>query len=93
MATRLTTKESGGEKPMGKKAPATEVPSSKNAAVNGPATSADTEPATKARKRLPAATIGALKELEAGQLNRYADADDLFQKLDFKLGKEDQAQG
>jgi hypothetical protein len=40
------------------------------------------------RSRLPAATIRALKELEAGNLNRYADADDLFQKLGIKLGKD-----
>jgi hypothetical protein len=48
-------------------------------------------PGTKAKKRLPAATIRALKELEAGKLNRYADADDMFQKLGIKLGKEDKA--
>jgi hypothetical protein len=82
MATRLTSKKSGGKKPAAKKAP----PETK-ATANGPAASAKAKPATKA-KRLPAATIRALKELESGKLNRYADADDLFRKLDIKLGKD-----
>jgi hypothetical protein len=38
--------------------------------------------------RLPAATIRALKELEASELNRYADADDLFRKSGIELGKD-----
>jgi hypothetical protein len=85
VATRLTTKKPEAEKPAAKKAPA------KKAAANGPATSAGAKPATKAKKRLPAATIRALKELEAGKLNRYADAADMFQKLGIKLGKEDKS--
>jgi hypothetical protein len=40
------------------------------------------------RSGLPAATIRALKELEAGKLTRYADEDDLFEKLGIKLGKD-----
>jgi hypothetical protein len=38
--------------------------------------------------RLPAATIRALKELEADNLTRYVDEDDLFKKLGIKLGKD-----
>jgi hypothetical protein len=91
MATKLMPKKSGDEKPSAKKAPAKKVVASKKAAANGPAASAGGKPATKAKKRLPAATIRALKELEAGKLNRYADADDMFQKLGIKLGKEDKA--
>ena len=85
MATKLVPKKSGGETPAVKKA------SAKKAAVNGPAASAKARPATKAKKRLPAATIRALKELEAGELNRYVDAADMFQKLGIKLGEEDKA--
>ena len=91
MATRLMPKKSGGDKPAAEKATAKKGGASKRAAANGPAASAGAEPATKAKKRLPAATIRALKELEAGKLNRYADADDMFQKLGIKLGKEDKA--
>jgi hypothetical protein len=65
MATRLTPKKSGGKEPAAKKAPPRE-----KAAANTPAASAGAKPATGARKRLPAATIRALKELEAGELNR-----------------------
>lgn len=91
MATKLIAKESGGEKPTATKAPAKKGVASKKAAANGPAASAKATPAPKARKRLPAATIRALKELKAGKLNRYADADDMFQKLGIKVGKEDKA--
>jgi hypothetical protein len=38
--------------------------------------------------RLPAATIRALKELEADKLTRYVDEDELFKKLGIKLGKD-----
>jgi hypothetical protein len=38
-------------------------------------------------KRLPAATTKALRELEAGELTRHTDADDLFRKLGIKLDK------
>ena len=88
MATRLTAKKVGDEKPSTKRAPAKKAVPSKKAAANGSAAFAGAEPVTKAKKRLPAATIRALKELEAGKLNRYADADDMFQKLGIKLGKD-----
>jgi hypothetical protein len=91
MVTKLMPKKSGGEKPAAKKAPAKKVVASKKAAANGPVASAGSKPVTKAKKRLPAATIRALKELEAGKLNRYADADEMFQKVGIKLGEEDQA--
>ena len=91
MASRLTTKRSGHEKPAAKKTSAKKAVPAKKVAANGPAPSAGAKPATAAKKRLPAATIRALKELEAGKLNRYADADDMFRKLGIKLGKEDKA--
>jgi hypothetical protein len=81
MATRLTPKKSGAEKPAAKKAPPRE-----KAAANGPAPSAGARPATRAKKRLPAATIRALAELEAGELNRYADADEMFRELGHERG-------
>jgi hypothetical protein len=68
MATRLTPKKSGAEKPAARKAPPRE-----KAAANGPAASAKATPAPRAKKSLPAATIRALKELEAGKLNHVAD--------------------
>ena len=80
MATRLTSKKSGVVTPAAKKAPA------KKATANGPATSAKAKPAPKANKRLPVATIRALTELEAGELNRYADADEMFQALGHEKG-------
>jgi hypothetical protein len=67
MATKLTHKTPGSEKPVAKQAP------TKKAAANGPAASAEAKPATKAKKRLPAATIRALKELEAGEVDHNAD--------------------
>lgn len=67
MATRLTPKKSGAEKPAAKKAPAKKV------TANGPAASAKAKTAPKAKKRLPAATVRALKELEAGETNHGAD--------------------
>jgi hypothetical protein len=91
MAARLMPKKSGGEKPAAKKFSSKKAVLSQKAAANGPAASAEVKPATKAKKRLPAATIRALKELAAGKLNRYADADDMFQKLGIKLGKEEKA--
>jgi hypothetical protein len=81
MATRLTSKKSGVVKPAAKKAPA------KKATANGPAASAGAKPATRARKRLPVATIGALVELEAGELNRYADADEMFRAPGHERGR------
>jgi hypothetical protein len=89
MATKSTTKEAEGEKPTARKASTKRATTPKKAASNGPAASADARSATGPRKRLPAATLRALKELEAGKLNRYADADELFRKLDIKLGEED----
>jgi hypothetical protein len=82
MATRLTPKKSGAEKPAAKKA----LPREK-AAANGPAASAGAKPATGAKKRVPAATIRALAELEAGELNRYADANEMFRELGHEGGR------
>jgi len=87
MATnKVTAKTSGGEKPAPKTV-SLKTATPEEAVSNGPTAAAEAKPATKA-KRLPAATIRALKELEAGELTRYADADDLFRKLDIKLGKD-----
>jgi hypothetical protein len=86
MATESRRKESGGEKPAPKKVPPKKA-TPKGAVSNGPPASAEAEPSTRA-KRLPAATIKALSELEAGELTRYDDADDLFRKLGIKLGKD-----
>jgi hypothetical protein len=86
MATKSRPKESGGEQPRPKKvAPKKTTP--QRAAAKGPPTSAEVQPATQA-KRLPAATRRALRELKAGKLTRHADADDLFEKLGIKLGKD-----
>jgi hypothetical protein len=79
MATRLTPKKSGAEKPAAKKAPA------RKPAANGPAASG-AKPATGAKRRLPAATIKAIAELAAGELNRYADADEMFRELGQERG-------
>jgi hypothetical protein len=87
MATRLMPKKSGGEKPAAKKAPPKKKATPQKAAANGPAASAGAKPATRAKKRLPAATIGALAELEAGELNRYADADEMFRELGHERGR------
>ena len=87
MATKLIAKESGGEKPAARKAPAKKGVASKKAAANGPAASAKATPASKTKKRLPAATIRALAELEAGELNRYADADEMFRELGHERGR------
>jgi hypothetical protein len=84
MATRLTPKKSRAEKPAAKKAPPRE-----KAAANGPAAAAGAKPATGAKKRLPAATIRALVELEAGELNRYADADEMFRELGHERGRKE----
>ena len=37
--------------------------------------------------RLPVATIRALAELEVGELNRYADADEMFRELGHERGR------
>ena len=87
MATRLMPKKSVHEKPTTRKASTKKASPATRAATNGPAASAEVNPVPEARKRLPAATIRALKELKAGKLNRYADADDMFQKLGIKLGQ------
>ncbi len=70
MATRLTPKKPAAQAARPRK----------KAAANGPAASAEAEPATEARKRLPAATIGARSELEPGELNRHAIADEMLQE-------------
>src|SRR6185437_14330312 len=83
MATRLTPRKSGAEEPAAQKAPPGE-----KAAANGPAASAGARPAIAARKKsLPAAAIRALAELEAGALNRYADADEMFRELGHERGR------
>jgi hypothetical protein len=63
MAAKLRSK-----KPAAKKASP-----KKKAAANGPAALAGAKPATRAKKRLPAATIRVLKELDAGETNDDAD--------------------
>ena len=86
MAPKLVTKKAPPVKatttakkaaPAKAKAAAKKAPAAPKASKIGPS-----------RSRLPAATIRALKELEAGKLTRYADADDLFRKLGIKLGKD-----
>jgi hypothetical protein len=67
MATKSTRKKLGSEKPVAKRAP------TKKAAANGPAASAEAKPATRAKKRLPADTIRALNEHEAGEVDNDAD--------------------
>jgi hypothetical protein len=81
VATKLIAKESGGEKPAATKAPAKKGVASRKAAANGPAASAKATPVPKGKMRLPVATIGALVQLEVGELNRYADADEMFRDL------------
>jgi hypothetical protein len=73
MATELTPNGSAGKKPVAKKAPAKQAVSSRKPTANGPVASAEAAPAPEAKKRLPAATIRASKELEAGQVNSDAD--------------------
>jgi hypothetical protein len=86
MATRSTPRKSKGGAPAPKGVrPKKAQP--KKTVSNGPAAPTGAEPEPKT-KRLPAATIRALKELEAGKLMRYADADDLFRKLGIKVGKD-----
>ena len=85
MATRSTPKKSRSEPPAPEKV-RPERARSKRAESNGPATPPEAQPGPEA-KRLPAATIRALKELKAGKLARYEDEDDLFRKLGIKLGK------
>jgi AAA domain len=87
MATGLTPKKLGSEKPAAKKVSAKKAAPSMKATANGPAASAEAKAATKAKKRLPAATIRALAELEAGELNRYADADEMLRELCHERGR------
>ena len=84
MATRLTAKESGSERPAVDKAPA------KNAAANGPAASAGTKPATKAKKAtrprkgstVNAETAEVLRDAEAGKnLLHYPSLEAMFEDL------------
>ena len=85
MATRLMPKKAGGDKPAAGKATAKKGDASKKAAANGPAASAGAglRPRPKA---FPTATIRALTELETGELNRYADADEMFRELGHRKG-------
>jgi hypothetical protein len=92
MATKLVTQKAAparAKKAVAKKAAAKKatLAKAKASVKKAPATpkAGKTKPS---RSGLPAATIRALKELEAGKLNRYADADDLFRKLGIKLGKD-----
>jgi hypothetical protein len=87
MASKISRGETPSPKKVRPKKAMPEVATPEEAVSNRPTAAPEAKPATKA-KRLPAATIKALKELEAGELTRYADADDLFQKLDIKLGKD-----
>jgi hypothetical protein len=41
----------------------------------------------KSKKALPDATVEARRDLEAGNLTRYVDEDDMFRKLGIKVGK------
>jgi hypothetical protein len=68
MASRLKPKESRAEKPGAKKAP-----SRMKAAANGPAGATGVEPATAAKKRLPAATVRAKKAVESDEMSRELD--------------------
>ena len=90
MAPKLVTKKAPAKAlpaeaptPAKKAAPA----KAKAAAKKAPA-APKTGKAGPSRSRLPAATVRALKELEAGTLTRYADEDDLFEKLGIKLGED-----
>ena len=77
MAPKLVTKKAA---PAKAKAAAT-------AAVTKTSAAPKASKMVLSRSRIPAATIRALKELKAGKLTRYADADDLFKKLGVKVGK------
>lgn len=61
-----------GKEPSGKKASPKRAATAKKAAANGPAAAAGAKPATKAKKQLPAATIRAPKEIEAGEVDHEA---------------------
>jgi hypothetical protein len=85
MATKLTPKKPGGEKPAAKKAPA------KKAAVNGPAASAGAKPATEAKKAprsrkgtvVNEETAKVLRDAEAGKnLLHYPSLEAMFEDLD-----------
>ncbi len=89
MATRSTPQKMPADKPAARESLTKGDSVPKKAASTGPAGSTGARTVKGVRKRLPAATTRALKELEAGKLNRYADADELFQKMDIKLGQED----
>jgi len=87
MATRLVTKKAApakAKKAVAKKA----TPAKAKATVKKSSAVSKTSKTMPSRAGLPAATKRALKELEAGKLNRYADEDDLFQKLGIKLGED-----
>ena len=84
MATRLTPKKSGGEKPAVKKAPP------KKAAASGPAVSAGAEPASAAKKAtrsqkgtiVNAETAKVLRDAEAGKnLLDYPSLEAMFEDL------------
>jgi hypothetical protein len=94
MAPKLVTKKAAPKKAKAaakkvKAAAKKAAPAKAKAAVVAKKTSVapKTSKTVSSRSGLPAATIRALKELKAGKLTRYADADDLFRKLGIKLGK------
>jgi hypothetical protein len=92
MATKLVTQKDAparAKKTVAKKAAAKKALPPKAKAKKAPVTPEAGKTKTKpSRSGLPAATRRALKELEAGNVNRYADADDLFEKLGIKLGQD-----
>jgi hypothetical protein len=85
MATRLTPKKPGSEKPAAKKAPPR-----KKAAANGPAASAQAKPATEAKKAprtrkgtvVNEETAKVLRDAEAGKnLLHYPSLEAMFEDL------------
>jgi hypothetical protein len=68
MATRLTTKKSGGEKPAASKAPPKE-----KAAANGPTASAEAQPSPRA-KATPRSRKGTTVNAETAKVLRDAEA-------------------
>ena len=87
MATKLVTKKAAPTK--AKKAAAQKViPAKAKAAVPKAPATPKTSKTMPSRSDLPAATRRALKQLESGELNRYADEDELFEKLGIKLGQD-----
>jgi hypothetical protein len=89
MAPKLVTKKAAPAKAkaVAKKAAPAKAKAAATAAVTKTSAAPKASKMVLSRSRIPAATIRALKELKAGKLTRYADADDLFKKLGVKVGK------